>query len=164
MNRFACRLTAVLACLGALRVDATPPSFDAMPDHRVAHWIRYENGGPRNQPIPTVYISTGIFKLGITDILIVVPPAKYEIVASFTRAQIARGDCLTEVHPRDGVPISIIEYDEGHVEQCVLPQTSSCKYLAGVVSLPRVDWAAGELKQITNFMGDSGCDTAIQSK
>jgi hypothetical protein len=152
-----------LLCLAALRVDATP-SFDAMPDKSLGRWVRLENDGPRNHPIPDIYISTNLFKLGITEVLLVLTPAKYQLVTDFTRSRIARGSCLTEERLSDGIPITISEYHEGRIEKCVLPQASSCEYLAGFVSLPGVNWAAGDLKQIKIFIGDSGCAIAVQSK
>jgi len=133
-------------------------------DPGVQRWIWYEIVGPRNNPLPIVYLSTQSFKTMSDELLIVLPPARYGIVSAYTRARITRTDCPGEV-PRGNIwhTVAIAEHEDNKTQHCVLPQALACEYLSGVVKLIGINWTAKELQPITDFMSEVRCNAARES-
>jgi hypothetical protein len=129
-------------------------------DPGTQRWISYEILGPRNHPFPIIYLSTQSFKPTWDEFPVVVQPARYDMLAAYTRARIARPDCPGK-WPVGNVwyAVQVIERDEEYVGNCVLPQALACNYLSGVVNLPGINWTASELRPITLFMSNVRCDS-----
>lgn len=158
-SRLAVALTALLFCVSTSSAENVSFSLFAR-DPGVGRWIWYQILGPQNHPLPIIYLSTQHFKTRANEFLIVLPPARYAIIAAHTQARVARPDCPGE-EPRGDVlnTVEIAEHDEKHTQRCVLPQALACEYLSGVVKLSGIHWAAKELKPITDFMLEVRCDT-----
>lgn len=127
----------------------------------VERWIRYQIVGPRNHPLPIVYLSTRTFKTMADERLIVLPPKRYDIISAHARARVALADCPGEM-PRGDVwySVEIAVHGEKHAARCVLPQASACNYLTDLLKLPGIDLTATERRPIANFMEEAGCDGA----
>lgn len=127
-------------------------------DPGVKRWIWYQVLGPSNSPYEIVYLSTQHFKTYIGEHLVVLPPARYDVVFSYTQARMARSDCPGDkALEREWYAGQIAEQDMGRTRECMLPQQSMCEYLSGVEKLRRVNWTAGELRPITDFMTQIKC-------
>jgi hypothetical protein len=155
--RLAIVLTASLVCTSITTAEDISLSLFAR-DPGVEHWIWYEILGPRNHPLPIVYLSTQHFKTRRNEFLVVLPAARYGIISEYTKARIARTDCPGE-EPRGNVwyTVEIAEHDEKHTQRCVLPRALACNYLSGVLALSGVDWTAVERRPITDLMLEVRC-------
>jgi hypothetical protein len=130
-------------------------------DPGVKRWIWYQIVGPRNHPLPIVYLSTQPFKTMSDELLIVLSPAKYDIISAYTRVRIARADCPGEELRRGGwYTVEIAQYNEKHTQRCMLPQVLACDYLSGVLNLSGINWTATERRTLTHFMSEVRCNTS----
>jgi hypothetical protein len=127
-------------------------------DPGVEHWISYQIKGPSNHPYPIVYLSTRHFETMPAEFLIVLPPARYDIVSAYTEARIARPDCPGE-EPAGNVwySVEIAEHESRHTKRCIIPQADACDYLSGVLRLPGIEWTADEQRPIDDFMLEVKC-------
>jgi hypothetical protein len=158
--RFAIALMVSSICIGIATAEDIYLAGEAR-DPGVTRWISYEILGPRNHPLPIVYLSTQRFKTMSDEHLVVLPPARYDVISAYTRARTARTDCPGE-EPRGNVwyTVKIAEHNEKYTQHCVLPQALACDYLSGVLRLPGVNLTATERRPITNFMAEVKCDTS----
>ena len=158
-SRLTIALTALIFCTSITSAEDISLSLFAR-DPGVEHWIWYEILGPRNHPLPIVYLSTQHFKTRTNEFLIVLPPARYDIISAYTQARIARPDCSGE-EPRENVwyTVRIAGHHEKDTQRCVLPQAPACDYLSSVVKLSGINWTARELQPITDFMLEVRCDS-----
>jgi hypothetical protein len=99
--RLAIALMASIICIGIATAEDIYLAGEAR-DPGVARWISYEILGPRNHPLPIVYVSTQRFKTMSDEHLVVLPPARYDVISAYTEARIARPDCPGE-EPRANV-------------------------------------------------------------
>ena len=157
--RFATAMTVLLVCTSVASAEGIELAGGAR-DPGVKRWIRYQIIGPRNHPLPIVYLSTQSFKTMSDEFLVVLPLAKYQVVSAFTQARVARTDCPGE-KPRGDIwnTVEIAEHSDKHTRRCVLPQESACDYLSSVLKLSGVDLTATERQPIVNFMAEVSCDT-----
>jgi hypothetical protein len=157
-SRLAIALTAsIISTSITAAEDLSIPLFARDPG--VKRWIWYEILGPRNHPLPIVYLSTQPFKTRRGEFLIVLPPTRYDIISAYTRARIARPDCPGKEPAGDvWYTVEIAEHDEKHTRRCVLPQALACDYLSGVVKLSGINWTPTELQPITEFMMEIRCN------
>jgi hypothetical protein len=158
--RIAIALAASLVCTSVTTAEDVYLAGEAR-DPGVKRWISYEILGPRNHPLPIVYLSTQPFKTMSDELLVVLPPARYDVISAYTQGRIARTDCPGE-EPRGNVwyTIKIAEHNEKHTQSCVLPQALACDYLSGVLKLSGVNWTATERRPVTHFMAEVKCDTS----
>ena len=158
-SRLAVALTALIFCTSITSAEEISLSLFAR-DPGVERWIWYQILGPQNHPLPIIYLSTQHFKTRTNEFLIVLPPARYDIISAYTQARIARPGCPGE-EPRGNVSytVEIAEHHENHTRRCVLPQALACDYLSSVVKLSGINWTAKELKPITDFMLEVRCDS-----
>jgi hypothetical protein len=134
-------------------------------DPGVKRWIWYQIVGPRNHPLPIVYLSTQPFKTMSDEILIVLPPARYDFISAYTQARIAHTDCSGErLHQGAWHAIEIAEHNEKHTQHCILPQALACDYLSGVFSLSGIKWTTTEKRTLTRFMLEVQCNTGSADK
>jgi hypothetical protein len=158
--RPAIALMASIICIGIATAEDIYLAGEAR-DPGVTRWISYEILGPRNHPLPIVYLSTQRFKTMSDEHLVVLPPARYDVISAYTQAHIAGPDCPGE-EPRGNVwyTVKIAEHHEKHTQSCVLLQALACDYLSGVLKLSGVNLTATERQPITNFMAEVKCDTS----
>jgi hypothetical protein len=156
--RLAITLMASILCIGLAAAEDVYLAGEAR-DPGVTRWISYEILGPRNHPLPIVYLSTQPFKTMSDERLVVLPPARYDVVSAYTRARIARADCPGE-EPRGNTwyTVKIAEHHGKQTQRCVLPQTLACGYLSGVLNLSGISLTATERRPIANFMAEVKCD------
>ena len=127
-------------------------------DPRVKRWIWFQVLGPRNSPFRIVYLSTQHFKTTFDESLIVLPSARYDVIASYTQARIAAVDCPGKAPVGDvWYTVAIAEHAKGGTRQCVLPQRLACEYLSGAVKLSDMRWTEQELRPISDFMAQVRC-------
>jgi hypothetical protein len=157
--RFATAMTVLLVCTSVASAEGLQLA-GAASDPGVKRWIWYQIIGPRNHPLPIVYISTQSFKTKVNEFLIVLPLARYQVVSAYTQARIARTDCPGE-KPRGDIwnTVEIAEHSDEHTRRCVLPQASACDYLSGVLKLSGADLTATERQPIVKFMAEASCHT-----
>jgi len=130
----------VLASATALRSIAgvetfKPPVIYGSPPP-VKQWIFLDISGPRNHPLPILYISPYRFKTELPEFLIVVPQSKYTSIAALTESLPARSGCAV-VWPKPLPDYSLVVHwhADGITHSCVLPQAAACTYLTGIRNL-----------------------------
>ena len=112
--RFATAMTVLLVCTSVASAEGLQLAGAAR-DPGVKRWIWYQIIGPRNHPLPIVYISTQSFKRMADEFLIVLPLAKYQVVSAYTQARIARTDCPGE-KPRGDIWNTVEIAVHGHFD------------------------------------------------
>ena len=157
--RLAIALMASIICIGIATAEGIYLAGKAR-DPGVARWISYEILGPRNHPLPIVYVSTQRFKTMSDEHLVVLSQVRYDLISAYTQARMARSDCPGE-EPRGNVwyTVKVAELNEKRTQSCVLPQASACDYLSGVLKLSGVNLTAVERRPIANFMAEVKCDS-----
>jgi hypothetical protein len=157
--RFATAMTVLLVCTSVASAQSIPLAGWAR-DPGVKRWISYQIIGPRNHPLPIVYISTQSFKRMMDEDLIVLPAKRYDIISSYTQARLSHADCPGE-RPRGDVwySVKIALHDKKHSATCVLPQASACSHLSGVLKLSGIELSATERRPIANFMAEIECES-----
>jgi len=157
--RFATAMTVLLVCTSVASAEGIELAGGAR-DPGVKRWIWYQIIGPRNHPLPIVYLSTQSFKTKSDEFLVVLPLARYQVVSAYTQARIARNDCPGE-KPRGDIwnTVEIGVHVDKRTRRCLLPQESACDYLSDVLKLSGVDLTATERQPIVNFMAEVRCDT-----
>ena len=134
-----------------------PPLFGQIPP--VSHWIKYLNIGERNYTYPVVYISSKRFKTSWPEFLIVLDPARYDIVAKVTQSRLARTDCSMGMPmPPPPHTVEISERDDSRTQQCVIPQAAACEYFSAVTKLAGMNWTPAELRPIHQFVVSVDCN------
>jgi len=124
----------------------------------VENWISYDIVGPRNHPLPILYFSARRFKTAANEHLIVLRPARQEVVTAYTDARITRADCPGEEPRVDGpYAIRIKEHHGRRTQRCVLPRPGACEYLSGLVRLPAIQWSEQELGVVDAFVDEFEC-------
>lgn len=155
-SRLALTLTLSVICANVTAAGAPPFALLAR-DPGVKRWIWYQILGPQNHPLPIVYISTQHFKTMRNEYLIVLSPARYDIVSAYTHARLARPDCPGKKPAVNVNIVEIAEHEENHTQRCVLPRPLVCDYLSGVVKLSGVNWTGTERRPINYFMAEAFC-------
>lgn len=160
-SRFAIVLTASVMCTGM----AAAQDFELAGvgrDPGVERWIWYEIVGPRNHPLPIVYISTQPFKTMSDELLVVLPPARFDVISTYTRARIARPDCPGKVPTRKTratwYTVVMTQHEKGLTRSCVLPRAKACNDFSGALKLPGIHWTTAERGPITLFMAEVTCN------
>jgi hypothetical protein len=135
------------------------PPFEATPPNdSVTHWIWYQILGPRNHPVPIIYISTRRFDTHLPEVLIVISRTRFHNVAMYTQSRIARLDCSTAVpYPYPAYTVDLVEHNGEATQRCVIPKTSACDYFAGLKELPNMNWSEAEFDPINKFIRELGC-------
>lgn len=137
---------------------------DRVRDPGVKSWMRYQVIGPINSPRMPLYLTVRTFKPWLGEQQVVLSPARYDVVSSYTQAWIARSDCPGDkALANDWYTVQITEYGKEHAQQCMLPQRSGCDYLSGIVQLHGINWTATELRLITGFMAQARCQIVIKA-
>jgi hypothetical protein len=155
--RLATVLMTSIVCVSMTSAKQISIAFQAR-DPGVKRWIWCQVLGPRNSPFTIVYFSTQHFETRIGEYLVVLPPPRYDIISTYTRARMSRPGCPGKVPASDvWYTVQIAEHDEGHTRQCILPQPPACSYLSGVVNLHGINWTAKELQPVIGFMTQIKC-------
>jgi len=130
----------------------TPPVFGTAPSNTVKKWIKIEVLGPRNEPLPIVFISTVHFKPSGAS-LIVLPRNKYAFALAFSESWIRGAACLTPL-PADiaWYTLHIVIHDDAQTSQCAIPHSSACRYLSSLSENPKINWNLGDLNLIRDFL------------
>jgi hypothetical protein len=121
------------------------------------HWIWLNVTGPRNHPLPVLYISTVDFKTTGIESLIILPQSRFDIVAKFTQLRITRPDCPNAGSIPREFTVQVIERDGGPSQMCALPQASACEYFSDIKNLPDMNWTEEDLQPINNFASLINC-------
>lgn len=130
----------VIASATALRSIAgvepfKPPVMYGSPPP-VKQWIFLDISGPRNHPLPILYISPYHFKTELPEFLIEVPRSKYTLIEMLTESLPARSGCaLVWPKPLPDYSLVVHWHTEGLTHSFVLPQAAACTYLSGVKNL-----------------------------
>lgn len=162
--RFATALIASIWCISTTSATELPIAFQAR-DPGVKRWMWYQVLGPRNSPFTIVYFSTQHFKTILGEYLVVLPPARYDIISSYTQARIARPDCPGSFAGGDvWYTVQIADHDKARTRECILPQRAACDYLSGVVKLRGIDWTAKELRPLVDFMDQIKCKISAEER
>jgi hypothetical protein len=121
----------------------------------VKQWIYLDISGPRNHPLPIIYISPYHFKTELPEFLIVLPQSTYTSIAMLTESLPARSGCAV-VWPKPLPDHSVVvhQHAKGLTHSCVLPQTAACAYLSDVRSLAG---NSSVVQPITYVEGEIGC-------
>jgi hypothetical protein len=128
-------------------------------DPGVSRWISYQIAGPRNHPQPITYLSTQHFRTNLDEKLFVLSRPRYDMVAKYTHARIARPDCPGSASVDDiGYTFEITEGVRKHTQRCMMPEADACTFLSGMKSLPGINWTMKERRQITTTMLTMGCE------
>jgi hypothetical protein len=141
-----------------------PELCDATPGPEIEQWIAFSIMGNVNHPYPGLYFSTQQFETTTGVTLTVMSAPRYEILQSFTQAQIAPGACPGPGPvPREGVYglVGLILYAQHRIQMCVLPQALGCKFLAAVKVLRGISWTKQELTPFREFITEVGCRDAL---
>lgn len=135
---------------------------DQARDPGIESWIGYHVLGPINSPHTPLYLTTQPYKPWLGEPQVVLSPAKYDTVSSYTQARIAHSDCPGDkALINDWYTVQIAEHGKGHTQQCMLPQRLACDYLSGVANLRGINWTPKELRLITGFMSQAQCKILI---
>jgi hypothetical protein len=163
-SRRAIALVASIICASV--TSATVIHFaDQARDPGVKDWTWYQVLGPSNSPYMILYFSTQDFKTYIGEDLVVLSRARYDTLATYTQARMARPDCPGRVPAGDvWYTVQIAEHAKGNTRQCILPRRSACTYLSGVVELLGINWTAKELQSVRGFMVQIKCETQGPAK
>jgi hypothetical protein len=149
-------LLLAVSMASAIESFEPPRIFGRIPPTK--HWIWYVVAGPRNGVAPVVYISTGHFRTAFPEELIVVSSARFNILARFTKARLAKASCPFEVNkPLPYYAVQISEHRDGHTSSCMLSQASACDHIAEVTRLPGMDWSPAELKIFDDLARGDQC-------
>jgi hypothetical protein len=158
--------TSLLAAMSTHASDAVPefiehiPIFGKAPP--TAHWIWYVIAGQKDRIAPVVYISTRHFKTISPEVLIVLPRARYNIVAHFVQERLTATNCPLEVQkPLPSYAVQILEHHGGHTRSCMISQASTCEHIAEVMKLPGMDWSPAELKILDEFARGDQCKSIL---
>ena len=132
-----------------------------VPHPEIKHLISYSIWGPVNHPYPVVYLSTRHFETTSDAFLTVLAPHRYNIVSTFTKAQMTRPACMGAPPSVDiWYSVKITARDQKRTRTCILPQALACAYLSDLVKLSGINWSTQELMPIGAFMGEVGCRSA----
>jgi hypothetical protein len=129
-----------------------PPIFGTAPSSAVKKWIKVEVLGPRNEPLPIVFISTVHFKTPGAS-LIVLPRNKYAFALAFSESWISGAACITPL-PAD-IPwytLHIVIHDDVQTSQCAILHSAACKYLSSLSENPKIDWSLRDLNLFRDFL------------
>ena len=129
-----------------------PPVFGTPPNNAVKRWIKLEVLGPRNEPLPIVYISTVHFK-SFGASLMVLPRNRYAFALAFSKSWIRGTACMTPL-PAD-IPyytLHIIIHDDAQASRCAIPQSEACMYLSSLSGNPKIKWNSRDLNLIEDFL------------
>jgi len=151
-------LIAVSIVSNSITAAGNLPLTDQARDPGVKRWIWYQILGPRDHPFPIVYLSTERFGLTPVESLILLPEAKYRLVAAYTRARIASPECPGKTPPPDvWYVIEIAQHDDDQTLHCILPKAEACNYLSGVMSLRGMNWSVATSQPISELLWEARC-------
>ena|ERR1700678_9404 len=128
-------------------------------DPGVNRWVSYQIASPRNHPQPIIYLSTQHFRTNLDEKLLVLSRPRYEVVAQYTRSQIALPDCQGSTPVNDiGYTFEITEGVRKRSQRCTMPGADACAFLSGMKNIPGIKWTAKERRPITTTMLTMGCE------
>ena len=121
-------------------------------------WIWYTEVGVRDSGPPVIYIAERRFNTMVPEILVVLSPKRYELLAAFTMHQIEPSLCpASRSGPLPRYSLKISQRSSGHIVSCILPGMIGCDYLEEVMNLPGVKWTRGELQALESLSAHHGC-------
>jgi hypothetical protein len=159
-GRFSCialaTFFAIVPCVLAGTFE--PPVPSGSPPNR-KEWVWIQVADVEHYMLPILYFSTGRFRTRVPEVLIVLPPKSYQVVATLTADQVTRPGCPTSwTPPFARYSVAITERRGGQTLRCVLPQSSACDYLNDLKGSGKIHWTPKMLDPIGHFVRYLGCD------
>ena len=133
------------------------PSIPGVPPGpHVTHWVRlFVIGNTFQSARPTVWISPQSFSRRGPDQLTVLTPREYGRFTSFAHAYRCSKDGGGGIGPDT---VRVAEYAEGAFQVvCVLPREDACKFLTGVLAIPKIKWSDPKVLPVHNLFYSIGC-------
>lgn len=156
----------LLAAMSARASDAVSEFIEHLPifgrTPPTTNWIWYVVAGQKDRIAPVLYISTQHFKTISPEVLIVLPQAKYSIVAHLIQTRIAATTCPFEVQkPLPNYAVQILQHHGGHTNSCMISQASTCEHIVDVMKLPGMNWSPSELNILDEFARGDRCKSIL---
>jgi hypothetical protein len=122
-----------------LTVGTLPPSS-------VKNWIRLDNIGPENAPVPIVWISSSRFRRVNPDMLVVLPRHEFESLVTFVRSN----QCSTVLDKPPGWgTLGVTEFSDGKLKPlCIMPCDKAHDYLPKILALSSINWTERKARPI----------------
>lgn len=146
--------TLLVLLLSLLSIESTFAQ-GGMQDIGVKDWIGYSIVGPATQPFSVVYIVQQDVNVPWHQFISILPRREYEIVATYTRAQMGRPQCLRGLRKDWRLyEVQIVNHARIGTQTCSFPITFGRDYLMAVLSLPGVNWTETERRPIDRLLSE----------
>lgn len=133
-----------------------PPIPGVPPGLHVRHWVRlFVIGNTFQSARPTVWISPQSFSRRGPDQLTVLTTSEYGRFMIFAHSYRCSKDSGGAIGPDT---VRVAEYAEGAFQVvCVLPREDACKFLTGILTIPKIKWSDTKALPVHNLFYRIGC-------